>query len=142
MGRQIAGDTKVYVPPYVFIDGRFWGAEFDILSLEDSGDLHKVVEGRLDEISDEAKRIGHVHESFSDALTPENIVDRLRRGHILCIDDLDCWYEHDKNGERFFYQGGVHPIERLEAVAREIAEAAEAEQIEAQWRFEPEFSLN
>lgn len=142
MARQIAQDTNVFVPPYVFIGGRFWGAEFDVLSLESEGDLLKVVEGRLGEISEEARRIGHVHESFSDALTKENIIERLRRGHILCIDDLDCWYESDKNGERFFYQGGVEPIERLAEVAAQIERAAETDELDAQWRFEPEVSLN
>ncbi len=141
MARQIAGDTKVFVPPYVYIGGRFWGAEFDILSLDAEGDLLKVTEGRLDEISDEARRIGHVHESFSDALTRENVLDRLKRGHILCIDDLDCWYERDKAGERFYYQGRPHPIDLMDQVADEIAEAAEDEDIDARWRLEPEVQL-
>jgi glutaredoxin len=141
MARQIAQDTNVFVPPYVFIGGRFWGAEFDIVSLEADGDLLKVVEGRLDEISEGARRIGHVHESFSDALTPENIVDRLRRGHILCIDELDCWFEEDKKSARLYYQGQVHDGERLGAIAEEIAAAADAEEIEAQWRFEPEVMI-
>jgi glutaredoxin len=143
VARQIAQVTNVFVPPYVFIAGRFWGAEFDMLSLEAEGDLVKVVEGRLDQISEEARRIGRVRESFSDALSPENILDRLRRGHILCIDDLDCWYEQDKDGERFFYQGAPRPVADMAAVAHEIAQAAEADaEIDAQWRFEPEVRMN
>ena len=142
MARQIAGDTGVFVPPYVFIGGRFWGAEFDIISLDADGDLMKVVEGRLDEISESARRIGHVHESFSDALTAENIIERLKLGHILCVDDLDCWYEHDKDGERLFYQGAPRAAEDLPAVAEEIAQAAEQDQVSAQWRFEVEVHLH
>lgn len=142
MARQIAGDTGVFVPPYVFIGGRFWGAEFDIISLDSDGDLMKVVEGRLDEISESAKRIGHVHESFSDALTAENIIERLKLGHILCVDDLDCWYETDKDGERLFYQGAPRPAEDLQAVAEEIAQGAEQDELSAQWRFDVEVHLH
>jgi glutaredoxin len=141
MARQIAQKTNVFVPPYVFIGGRFWGAEFDIITLEAEGDLHKVVEGRLDEIGDQAKRIGHVHESFSDALTVENIIDRLKQGHILCIDELDCWFEPDKDGGRLFYQGAPHGGDELDTIAAEIQRAAEADEIDAQWRFEPEVNL-
>lgn len=139
--RQIAGDTGVFVPPYVYIGGRFWGDEFDIIAIDAEGDLVKIVEGRTDEIGETARRIGHVHESFSDALTVENIIERLRAGHILCVDDLDCWLESDSDGERLFYQGAPHPGSELERVADEISTQAESGELEAQWRFEPEVAI-
>jgi hypothetical protein len=140
VARQIAQDTGVFVPPYVFVGGRFWGAEYDVLSLDESGDLPKILHGRLSELSAQARRIGRVRESFSDAMTSENILDRLRRGHILCVDDLDCWFEPDEGEGRLYYEGGAHPGSELPALAERVAAAIEAG-AEAAWRFEPEIKL-
>lgn len=142
MARQIARQTGVMVPPYVFIRGRFWGAQYEIESLVAGGDLQKIVDGQLDGISETARRIGGIHDSFSDAMTVENIVDRLRRGHILCVDDLDCWLERDRSGaEHLYYEGAPHPIAELEAIATRIAAEVAAGDVEASWRFEPEVHL-
>nr|MCH9686842.1 hypothetical protein [Deltaproteobacteria bacterium] len=116
--RQLAKLTGVMVPPYVFINGRFWGARYDMESLSVSGDLPLVVANRLDELSEEARRIGHIQESFSDELSVDNIVTRWRQGHILCVDDLDSWYEVDRSGNpQFFYQGGPRAVEDMRTVA-------------------------
>jgi glutaredoxin len=140
--RQLAKLTGVMVPPYVFINGRHWGNRYDLESLAASGDLPLVVANRLDEISEEARRLGRVHESWSDEISVENILARWKRGHILCVDDLDSWYEVDReHGERFYYQGGPHPVEDMPAVAEEIVRAVQAEEFEAVWQLEPSVQL-
>lgn len=135
--RQLAKLTDVMVPPYVFINGRYWGAQYEIVALAATGDLPAVVAHRLDEIGPEARRIGKVHESYSDAMTADNIVARWRMGHILCVDDLDAWVEQDKAGtERFFYLGGERPADQVGDVATDIARRIDAGEIEAQWRLD------
>lgn len=137
MARQIAQETEVFVAPYVYIRGRFWGAENEVVALDESGELDVVLRGDLDALSDEARRIGRVRGTFSADLTEDNILDRLRRGHILTVDDLDCWYEGDGAEPKFFYQGGPHPVDEMPAVAQEIARAAAADEIQCQWHLEP-----
>jgi glutaredoxin len=140
---QIAKLTGVMVPPWVYINGKYWGGPFEMVALQGTGDLENVVANRLDEIGAEAKRIGGVHEHFSDDITVQNILERWKLGHILCVDDLDAWYEVDKDGtERFFYQGGPHPVERMPEAAEEIVEGVEAEEFEAQWLLEPAVHLS
>jgi glutaredoxin len=140
--RQLAKLTGVMVPPYVFINGRHWGNRYDLESLAAWGDLPLVVANLLDEISPEARRMGRVHESFSDEISVDNILTRWRLGHILCVDDLDSWYEVDRDQEeRFFYQGGPHPAEEMPAVAAEIVRAVEAGELEAVWQLEPSVHL-
>jgi glutaredoxin len=140
--RQLAKLTGVMVPPYVFINGRHWGNRYDLESLAASGDLPRVVANLLDELSPEARRMGHVRESWSDELSVENILQRWKLGHILCVDDLDSWYEVDRDHqERFFYQGGPHPVDDMPAVAMEIVRAVEAGDFEAVWQLEPSVQL-
>jgi hypothetical protein len=130
------------VPPYVFINGRHWGNRYDLESLAAWGDLPLVAANRLDEISAEARRLGRVHESFSDEISVQNILTRWKLGHILCVDDLDSWYEVGReHGERFFYQGGPHPVVEMPAVAAEIVRAVEAGELEAVWQLEPSVHL-
>jgi hypothetical protein len=136
--RQLANNTGVMVPPWVYINGRYWGAQFELTSLRACGDLELVVANRLDEIGDEAKRIGKVRESWSDEISVENILARWEAGHILCVDDLDAWYEVGKDGKpRFFYEGGERPVDEMREVAEQIVAAVEAESIEAHWQLEP-----
>ncbi len=139
--RQLAKLTGVMVPPYVFINGRHWGNRYDIESLAASGDLPKVAANLLDELSEEARRIGHLQESFSDEISVDNILTRWRLGHILCVDDLDAWFESDRDGERFYYQGGPRAVEDMPAVAEEIVAAVEAEEYEVSWQLEPSVHL-
>lgn len=136
--RQLAELTGVMVAPYVYINGKYWGGRYDIESLAVSGDLDAVVANRLDEIGEEARRIGRIHEAYSDEISVENILARWRLGHILCVDDLDAWFEIDKDGTaRFFYQGGPQPAERMAEIAEEITAAVEAGEYEATWQLEP-----
>ena len=140
--RQLAELTGVMVPPYVFVNGKHWGSRYDLEALAADGDLEAVVANRLDEISDEARRIGHVHESYSDEISVANILTRWRLGHILCVDDLDSWYEVERGGaERFYYQGGPRPVEDMPTVAEEIVRGVEAEDFEAVWMLEPSVHL-
>ncbi len=140
--RQLAQLTGVMVPPYVFINGRHWGNRYDIESLAAWGDLELVAANRLDEISEEARRMGRVRETFSDEISVQNILTRWKLGHILCVDDLDSWYEVDRDrSERFFYQGGPHPVDQMPAVAEEIVRAVQAEELEAVWQLEPSVQL-
>lgn len=140
--RQLAELTGVMVPPYVFINGKHWGSRYDLEALAVDGDLEPVVANRLDEISEEARRIGHVHESFSDEISVDNILDRWKQGHILCVDDLDSWVETDRDGtQRFYYQGGPHPLEEMRQVAEQIERGVEAEDFEAVWMLEPSVHL-
>jgi hypothetical protein len=135
--RQLAKLTDVMVPPYVFINGRYWGAQYEIVALAATGDLPAVVAHRLDEIGPEARRIGKVHESYSDAITVENILARWDLGHILCVDDLDAWFERDKSGvERFFYMGGEQPVATMPEVAADVVRRVDAGEIEAVWRLD------
>jgi hypothetical protein len=139
---QLAKLTGVMVPPYVYINGRYWGGRYDIESLAAGADLDHIVANRLDEISQEARRIGDIREPHSDEITVDNLLARWKLGHILCVDDLDAWYEVDKDGtERFFYQGAPHPADKMPAVAREVAAAVEAEEYEATWQIEPSVHL-
>ena len=141
--KQMAELSGVMVPPYVFINGRYWGALYDITALAESGDLEKVVANRLDEISDEARRMGKLHDSYSDDISVDNILARWKAGHILCVDDLDSWYEVDRDGtERFFYQGGPRPIEDMPAVAREIELGVEREEMDVVWLLDPAVQLH
>jgi hypothetical protein len=133
---QIASMTGVMVPPYVYIHGRYWGGEGEMVSLVAIGELQRVVDNKLDELGAEARRIGKLRESFDDALTVDNIVMRLQRGHILSIDGLDCWYEAGAE-PRFFYDGAPRPIADMSAVAAEIALRAESADTETRWLFEP-----
>ncbi len=136
---QLASVTGNMQYPYIYIDGRHWGSDGDLESLRALGDLAKIMARKFDALSDEARRIGGVHETFDDALTVENITDRLGKGHILTVDGLDCWLE----GERVFHEGVPRPISELDVVAREIVERYEADpDLETQWRFEPAVDLN
>ncbi len=140
--RQLAKLTGVMVPPYVFINGRHWGNRYDLESLAVSGDLPNVVANLLEDISDEARRIGHLHQSFSDEISVKNIIERWRQGHILCVDDLDAWFEVDRDGtEHFYYQGGPRPVDDMMAVAEEIVSAVEGDEYEAIWQLEPSVHL-
>lgn len=140
--RQLAELTGVMVPPYVFINGRHWGNRYDLESLAAWGDLPKIVANLLDDISDDARRLGKVHDSYSDEIGVDNILTRWKLGHILCVDDLDSWYEVDRqHGERFFYQGGPRPVADMHAVAEEIVRAVEAGELEAVWQLEPSVHL-
>ncbi len=134
--QQIASMTGVMVPPYVYIHGRFWGGEGEMESLRALGELQAVIANRLDELSPEARRIGKLRESFDDALTPDNILFRLRRGHIISVDGLDCWYESGAS-PRFFYDGAPRPVDEMPAIAAEIASRGESRECETRWLFEP-----
>jgi hypothetical protein len=136
--RQLAELTGVMVPPYVYINGRYWGGRYDVESLRVSGDLEPVVANRLDEIGEEARRLGKIRDTYSDDISVENILARWRMGHILCVDDLDAWFEVDKDGtERFFHQGGPGDVARIPEIAEEIVRAVEAGEYEATWQLEP-----
>ena len=134
---QLAKLTGKMVPPYVYINGRYWGSTYDIESLRVCGDLPHVVANRLDEIGEEAKRIGDIRESFSDEISVDNILKRWKLGHILCVDDLDAWYEVEKGEERFYYQGGPRAVDDMRAVAEEITAAVADDEYEAHWQLEP-----
>jgi len=140
--RQIAGLTGVMVPPYVYVRGRYWGGEGEIVSLIEIGDLAAVVAGDLDSISAESRRIGKLHEEFDDSMTANNICERLRLGHIVATHDLDCWCESDpKTGEqRIIYEGGPRPMQDIEEIAEEIAGQVDEGELEAHWLLEPEIS--
>lgn len=135
--RQLAALTDVMVPPYVYINGRYWGGQYEIVTLAADGELEHVVANLLDELSPEARRLGKLHDSYSDDITEANIVARWRLGHILCVDDLDAWYEDGREGPRFYYQGGQQPVERMPAIAAEIAAAVAAGTSEAHWMLDP-----
>lgn len=136
--RQMARLTDVMVPPYVFINGRYWGGPYEMEALAGTGDLPRVVAHLLDEIGPEARRIGKLRETFSDDITVANLLERWRLGHILCVDDLDAWLETDREGrERFFYQGGERPAEQMEQIAGEVVAAVEAGTYEAHWLLDP-----
>lgn len=140
--RQIATLTGVMAPPYVYVRGRFWGGEGEIEGLRALGELHAVVSGDLAALSDEARRLGKLREEFDDAVTADNILLRLRRGHILTVDDLDCWYETGPEGqERFFYDGAPRAVADMEAVAAEIAERCAGGDVTTTWRFEPAVAI-
>ena len=134
--QQIASMTGVMVPPYVYIHGRFWGGEGEMESLLCLNQLQFVIDNQLDQLSPEARRIGKLRESFDDALNADNILFRLRRGHILSVDDLDCWFEAGPS-PRFFYDGAPHPVEAMPEVAAEIARRAESPDLATRWLFEP-----
>lgn len=136
---QIASMTGVMVAPYVFIHGRFWGGEGEMESLRGLGELGIVIDNRLDALSPEARRIGKLKESFDDALTVANIDDRLRRGHILRVDDLDCWFEAARAGQpaRFFYDGAPRPVDDIAEVAAEIVRRVEADGAATLWVVDP-----
>lgn len=141
--RQLAKLTGVMVPPYVYINGKYWGAQYEMETLRASGDLENVVANRLDLIGDEAKRIGKIRESYSDEISVSNILERWKLGHILCVDDLDAWYEQDRDGtERFYYQGGPRNVADMQAVAEEITTAVEDDEYEATWMLDPAVSLS
>jgi len=134
---QLAKLTGKMVPPYVYINGRYWGALGEMETLDGLGVLEDIVANRLDDLPEEARRIGKIHEVYDDDITVENILDRWKKGHILCVDDLDSWYEVDRDGtEHFYYQGGPHPVETMPDVAAEIVEKFEAEEWEATWHLE------
>lgn len=140
--KQIARVTGVMAPPYVYIRGRFWGGEGEIAGLHALGELAAVVAGDLSRLSDEARRIGKLREEFDDALNADNIVARLHKGHILSLDDLDCWYESGPDGQgRFYYEGAPRPIEDLAAVAAEIEGRCASGELRAEWRFEPAVTI-
>jgi hypothetical protein len=140
--RQLAQQTGVMVPPWVYINGRYWGGRYEIESLAATGDLEPVIAARLDELGPEARRIGRLQEVHSDEISVDNVLARWRLGHILCVDDLDAWFEVDRDGtERFFHQGGSRPVEDMPAVAAEIVRAVEAGEYEAVWLLEPSVAL-
>lgn len=141
--RQIAAVTGVMAPPYVYVRGRFWGGEGEIEGLRALGELPLVIAGELGALSEEARRIGKLREEFDDGLEAENIAFRLRRGHILSLDDLDCWFEPgaDEGQGRLFYEGAPRPAAELDQVAAEIAERCAAGDLRPAWRFEPAVSI-
>ena len=138
--QQIASMTGVMVPPYVYIHGRFWGGEGEMETLLAFGDLQRVIDNKLDELSPEARRIGKLRESFDDTLSPDNILFRLRRGHILSIDGLDCWFEGSP-APRFFYDGAPRSVDEMPAIAAEIAQRGESGDCETRWLFDPSIGV-
>lgn len=139
---QLAKLTGVMVPPYVYINGRYWGAHYEMETLAASGDLQHVVANRLEELGEEAKRIGNIRDTYDDEITVDNILARWRMGHILCVDDLDAWFEEEKGEERFYYQGGPRPVEDMREAAEEIVAAVEDDEYEATWQLEPSVALS
>jgi hypothetical protein len=137
---QIASMTGVMVPPYVYIHGRFWGGEGEMESLIGLDQLQFVIDNQLDRLSPEARRIGKLRESFDDALGADNILFRLKQGHILSVDGLDCWFESGPP-PRFYYDGAPHPVEAMAEVATEIARRAESADLATRWLFEPSVGL-
>ena len=137
---QIASMTGVMVPPYVYIHGRFWGGEGEMESLICLDQLQFVIDNQLDRLSPEARRIGKLRESFDDALGADNILFRLKQGHILSVDGLDCWFEAGPP-PRFYYDGAPHPVEAMAEVAAEIARRAESADLATRWLFEPSVGL-
>jgi len=136
--RQLAKLTDVMVPPYVYINGRYWGARYDIETLTASGELEKVVANRLDELGPEARRIGKLRDSFSDEISVANVLERWRLGHILCVDDLDSWFEVDKDGrERFFHAGGEQSVADMQSIAETIVRDVADGTYEARWMLDP-----
>ncbi len=139
---QLAKLTGKMVPPYVYINGRYWGALGEMESLSASGDLALVVVNRIDELREESRRIGNIREVYDDEITTANILERWKLGHILCVDDLDAWYEVDRDGgEHFYYQGGPRPVEDMPQVAAEIVAAVEDDEYEATWQLEPSIQI-
>lgn len=134
--QQIASMTGVMVPPYVYIHGRFWGGEGEMESLLALGELQRIIDNKLDDLSPEARRIGKLRESFDDVLSVDNILFRLRRGHILSVDGLDCWFEAGAV-PRFFYDGAPRPVDEMPAIAAEITRRGESGECETRWLFEP-----
>ena len=86
---QLAKLTGKMVPPYVYINGKYWGALGEMETLGASGDLANVVANRLDDLGDEARRIGNIQEAYDDDITVENgislwcVSDNLRKGAAL-----------------------------------------------------------
>lgn len=139
---QLAKLTGKMVPPYVYINGRYWGALGEMESLSAGGDLELVVANRIDELREESRRIGNIRDVYDDEITAANILERWKLGHILCVDDLDAWYEVDRDGnEQFYYQGGPRPVEDMPDVAAEIVAAVEDEEYEASWQLEPSIQI-
>lgn len=139
---QLAKLTGKMVPPYVYINGRYWGALGEMESLSVNGDLELVVANRIDELREESRRIGNIRDVYDDEITAANILERWKLGHILCVDDLDAWYEVDRDGnEQFYYQGGPRPVEDMPDVAAEIVAAVEDEEYEASWQLEPSIQI-
>ncbi|MBV1859305.1 MAG: hypothetical protein KUG77_12895 [Nannocystaceae bacterium] len=139
---QLAKLTGKMVPPYVYINGRYWGALGEMELLSASGDLELVVANRIDELKEESRRIGKIREVYDDEITAANILERWKLGHILCVDDLDAWYEADRDGGgRFYYQGGPRPAEDMQEVAAEIVAAVEDDEYEATWQLEPSIQI-
>ncbi|MCR9159846.1 MAG: hypothetical protein ACE37F_05815 [Nannocystaceae bacterium] len=139
---QLAKLTGKMVPPYVYINGKYWGALGEMETLAASGDLARVVANRLEDLGDEARRIGNIQEAYDDDITVENILERWKRGHILCVDDLDSWYETDREGEHFYYQGGPRPVDDMPEVAAEIVQMYESEEWEVSWQLEPSVHID
>lgn len=140
---QLAKLTGVMVPPWVYINGKYWGGPYEMIALQASGDLELVVANRLDEIGAEARRIGGVHESYSEDITVENLLARWKLGHVLTVDDLDTWYEVDRDGtERFYHQGGPVSAEDMGRIAQEIVQGVDAEELEVEWHLEASVSLS
>jgi len=140
--RQIAGLTGVMVPPYIYISGRYWGSEGELVSLIEIGDLAAIIAGDLQAISAESRRIGQIVEEFDDAMTAANIVARLRVGHIVAMEDLDCWCEPnpDTGEQRVIYEGTPRSLDQLETVAEDIARLVDEGELTARWLLEPEVS--
>lgn len=139
--RNLAGFSGVMVPPWVCIDGHYWGARYDVEALDAEGDLPKILAGELEALSDVAMKIGKLHEAFSDAMTVENIRDRLGRGHCLCIDDIDSWMEEEGGEPVLYHQGGRITGGEIERTIVEVAGQIEAGIVEALWRLEPEVKV-
>jgi glutaredoxin len=140
--RNISTFTNVMVPPYVFIDGRHWGGRYEIEAIDAEGDLPAILSHRLDELGPVARTIGKLHESFSDAVTVENLRDRFARGHSLCIDGIDSWCERDGTATVLFHQGRRIAPEDVGAALEAIAADAAAGRITAAWRLEPAVKLD
>ena len=86
-------------------------------------------------------RHGMVHVAFKYGFRQQRN-RQFRRGHILTLDDLDCWFETGPDGQgQLFYDGAPRPAADLEAVAAEIAARCAGGDLRATWRFEPAVSI-
>lgn len=120
--------------PKVFIGVKCYGGFEDIHAMISDGTFQQALQGDLDESGDEEI------EQLKEAMTPEAIIELLKRGEILTIDEggseTDVWAEPFAKPPVIYYEGAPQPFEEIGQVVARILERMVAGEIEVTWKEE------
>ncbi|MBM3265648.1 MAG: glutaredoxin [candidate division Zixibacteria bacterium] len=126
--QRATGDDAL---PKVFVAATCYGGYEDVHVMVTDGTFRLAVEGRLAEEEDELALLKR-------ELTTESIVELLKRGEILALDEggteTDVWAEPYAKPPVVYYEGAAETMARLPEIAHNIVERVRIGEIEVRWK--------